>query len=364
MRVAGKNYRTIWVDDSDLPDVQIIDQQYLPHRFEVETISACKQMICAIKEMHLRGAGLIGVAGAFGVYLAYRDALTGKLSEAHIPQAINELLGTRPTAVNLKWTIDIVRSKVEGSFTLEQKTRIALDAASQIADDDAQCCRAIGEHGLSIIEAIHQKKKGEVVNILTHCNAGWLAFTDYGSALSPIYLAHQMGIKVHVWVDETRPRNQGAALTAWELLNQGVPHTLIADNTGGHLMQNGMVDLVITGADRIAANGDTANKIGTYLKALAALDNGVPFYVAAPTSTIDLTLERGLNRIPIEQRSGNEVRYVSGLNNHQVVDVLICPSETPALNYGFDVTPARLITAFITEKGVIQPSDGIKNILL
>lgn len=354
MRVAGKNFRTIWVDDSDLPNVQIIDQRYLPHRFEVETISTCKQMICAIKEMHLRGAGLIGVAGAFGVYLAYRDAFMGKLSEVHIPQAVNELLETRPTAVNLKWAIDIVTSKLKGSFTLEQKTQVALDAALQIADDDAQCCKAIGEHGLSIIEALSQKKNGGVVNILTHCNAGWLAFTDYGSALSPIYLAHQKGIKVHVWVDETRPRNQGAMLTAWELLNEGVPHTLIADNTGGHLMQNGMVDLVITGADRIAVNGDTANKIGTYLKALAAFYNGIPFYVAAPISTIDWSLEVGLGKIPIEERSGDEVRYVTGLHQGKVVDVLISPAETPAINFGFDVTPAWLITGFITEKGVAR----------
>jgi len=298
------------------------------------------------------------------VYLAYRDAFQGNQPMVFVDGAIAEILNTRPTAVNLKWAIDIVCSRVASGLTLEEKAHIALDAAKQLADHDAESCRLIGLNGLPLIEEISDRKKGGVVNILTHCNAGWLAFTDYGSALSPIYLAHRKGIKMHVWVDETRPRNQGAALTTWELLNEGVPHTLIADNTGGHLMQNHMVDMVITGADRIAANGDTANKIGTYLKALAAHDNGIPFYVAAPTSTIDFALAEGLGKIPIEERSGNELRYVRGLYNGNIVDMLICPDNTPAVNYGFDVTPARLISGFITEKGVVKPnSDAIKKII-
>jgi len=363
MRVADQYYRTIWVGEGHLPDVQIIDQRHLPHRFHIETISSYKQMVIAIKEMHLRGAGLIGVAGAFGVYLAYRDAIRSNQSMVFVDGAIAEILSTRPTAVNLKWAIDIVCSRVAENFTLEEKTHIALDTAKQLADHDAESCLLIGTHGLPLIEEIGERKKGGVVNILTHCNAGWLAFTDYGSALSPIYLAHRKGIRVHVWIDETRPRNQGAALTAWELLNEDVPHTLIADNTGGHLMQNHMVDMVITGADRIAANGDTANKIGTYLKALAAFDNGIPFYIAAPTSTIDFALAEGIEKIPIEERSGNEVRYVRGLYNGNIVDMLICPDNTPAANYGFDVTPARLISAIITEKGIAKAnSEAIKKL--
>jgi methylthioribose-1-phosphate isomerase len=358
MRVANQYYRTIWVDDENLPDVHIIDQRFLPHQFKVEIISTYRQMAIAIKEMHLRGAGLIGVAGAFGVYLAYRDALMSNQTADFVQKAISEIFTSRPTAVNLKWAIDIVCSRVADGRILEEKAQIALDAAKQLADSDAESCRLIGENGLPLIETLSRNKKGDVVNILTHCNAGWLAFTDYGSALSPIYLAHRKGIKLHVWIDETRPRNQGAALTTWELLNEGVPHTLITDNTGGHLMQNGMVDLVITGADRIAANGDTANKIGTYLKALAAFDNGIPFYVAAPTSTIDFSLDVGMGKIPIEERPGNEVRYVSGLHNGQIADVLICPPHTPTANYGFDITPARLITGFITEKGIVNPNSN------
>lgn len=364
MRVAGQYYRTIWAGEGHLPDVQIIDQRHLPHKFHIETISSFKQMAIAIKEMHLRGAGLIGVAGAFGVYLVYRDAIRRNQPMGFVDRAIAEILNTRPTAVNLKWAIDIVCSKVASNSTLEEKAHIALDTAKQLADYDAESCRLIGTHGLPLIQEISERKKGGVVNILTHCNAGWLAFTDYGSALSPIYLAHRKGIKVHVLVDETRPRNQGAALTTWELLNEGVPHTLIADNTGGHLMQNRMVDLVITGADRIAANGDAANKIGTYLKALAAFDNGIPFYIAAPTSTIDFDLAEGIGKIPIEERSGNEVCYVNGLSNGKIVDVLICPANTPTLNYGFDVTPARLISGIITEKGIVKAnSDAIKKLL-
>ncbi len=355
MQVNGQYFRTIWVYNakSIFADVQVIDQRFLPHRFEVETLSTYKEMVTAISDMHVRGSGLIGVAGAFGVYLTIREAFTTGKNDEFIKRATDELMNTRPTAVNLKWGIEQMISKVMHLPANADRVRLALTSSQHIANLDAESCKRIGLNGLPIIEQIAVRKRGYTVNILTHCNAGWLAFTDYGSALSPIYLAHRKGIRVHVWVDETRPRNQGAALTAWELLNEGVPHTLIADNTGGHLMQNGMIDLVIVGADRIAVNGDFANKIGTYLKALAAFDNQIPFYVAAPTSTIDFNLYRGIG-IPIEQRSANEVRYVSGLYNNKVVDVLICPRETPAINYAFDVTPARLVTGIITEKGIVN----------
>lgn len=352
MKVNGKHYRTIWLEESNPPCVKIIDQRFLPHQFVIEDISNFNQMVVAIKDMHLRGAGLIGVAAAYGIYLAILESAKTKIFDANLSKLAKELAETRPTAVNLIWAIDRQMSEVAKVNSVVDKIMVAKQTAQLIADEDADSSQSIGVFGVEIIERISKAKNGDVVNILTHCNAGWLAFADYGTATAPIYEAHKRGVKVHVWVDETRPRNQGASLTAWELLNEGVPHTLIPDNTGGHLMQHGMVDMVITGADRVTSNGDAANKIGTYLKALATADNKIPFYIAAPSSSFDWTLTDGVKQIPIEQRHPNEVRYISGLSNGKVEEVLICPENTPVANYGFDVTPARLITGIVTERGV------------
>ena len=363
MKVNGVSYRTIWLEEGNRPCVKIIDQRQLPHRFEVEAIEDFEGLLTAIADMHLRGAGLIGVAAAFGIYLAaYELSHLANFQEAMEGCAL-KLINTRPTAVNLKWAVERQLSSLVGIHDPDERVSVARQTAMSIADDDAGCCRQIGLEGVGIIEDIARSKSGGVVNILTHCNAGWLAFTDYGSALAPVYQAWQRGVKLHVWVDETRPRNQGASLTAWELLNEGIPHTVIADNTGGHLMQHGMVDLVLTGADRISSNGDAANKIGTYLKALAARDNGVPFYAAAPSSTFDWTLTNGLSQIPIEQRHPDEVRYVSGWLDGKIQSVLVCPDQSPAANYAFDVTPARLISGIITERGICSPlPEGIRRL--
>jgi methylthioribose-1-phosphate isomerase len=264
----------------------------------------------------------------------------------------------RPTAVNLEWAVDRQMAAIKKGSTIAEKIELALQTAIIIADEDADNCRKIGLHGTSIIERIAKNKKGETVNILTHCNAGWLAFVDHGSATAPIYEAFEKGIDLHVWVDETRPRNQGASLTAWELLNQGIPHTVITDNAGGHLMQHGLVDLVITGADRVTRSGDVANKIGTYLKALAAHDNNIPFYVALPSSSFDWNIRDGLKEINIEERNGDEVKYVYGLCENEIKKILITPRDSPVLNYGFDVTPARLVTGLITERGICRASEG------
>ncbi|MCB8963709.1 MAG: S-methyl-5-thioribose-1-phosphate isomerase [Bacteroidales bacterium] len=357
MIVNGTHYRTVWLEDGSSPCVKIIDQRFLPHRFVVEELFSFNQMVEAVKEMHLRGAGLIGAAAAFGMYLAAHELRLSSNFDSQLHAMAERLMQTRPTAVNLAWAVNRQLSAIREVHSIDQKVEAARETALQIADEDAQNCRSIGLHGVDIIERISKAKRGEVVNVLTHCNAGWLAFVDYGTATAPIYEAHHRGVKIHVWVDETRPRNQGASLTAWELLAEGVPHTLIPDNAGGHLMQHGMVDLVITGADRITSNGDAANKIGTYLKALAAADNGIPFYIAAPSSSFDWSLTDGVGQIPIEQRHPDEVRYVSGLANGRVESVLICPSATPVANYGFDVTPARLIAGIITERGVCTASN-------
>lgn len=359
MKVGDKYFRTIWVDESQPKIIKIIDQRFLPHEFIIAEIRSVNEMATVIKDMWVRGAGLIGVSGAFGIYLATLEMENLEKKGQVIKQAAELLKNTRPTAVNLAWAIDRIIGELDKKFdSLKELQQQALLYAQQIADEDANMCRNIGLYGVQLIEMISKIKEGEPVNILTHCNAGWLAFVDYGSALAPVYEAYNRGIDVHVWVDETRPRNQGASLTAWELNGHGVPHTIIADNAGGHLMQHGMVDIVITGSDRCTKTGDIANKIGTYLKALAAFDNHVPFYVALPSSTIDWEIKDGINEIPIETREEEEVKYINGQDeNGNINRVLLTPKDSPALNYGFDVTPARLVSGIITEKGISKASE-------
>ena len=357
MNINGKHYRTIWLHPEDNTKVQIIDQRWLPHRLEIETLSQFEDYTRAIREMHVRGAPLIGGTAAYGLYRGILEAPDNKDLDAHIDLAIQQLQSTRPTAVDLANALKIVNEAIQNGQTKSEKVALALQAANQLVEESAEHCRLIGVHGLPLIEAISQHKNGAPVNILTHCNAGWIACIDYGTATSPIYAAHDRGIPVHVWVDETRPRNQGARLTAFELLEHGVPHTIIPDNTGGHLMQHGMVDLVIVGTDRTTRTGDVANKIGTYLKALAANDNNIPFYVTLPSSTFDFLIRDGLTEIPIEQRNPDEVKYIQGLENGEIKKVLLTPEKSPAVNYGFDVTPARLVTGLITERGICEASE-------
>lgn len=356
MKVQGKHYRTIWVKEEDQKVIQIIDQRNLPHEFVIEDLRTVNDVARAIKDMHVRGAGLIGAAAGYGMYLAALEASEENFAE-DLQQAAEKLKATRPTAVNLAWAVKRQMKAIANGNCKEEKVEIAFKIANEIADEDANYCRRIGEHGVRLIEEISQRKNGEPVNILTHCNAGWLAFVDYGSATAPIYAAFNQGIKVHVWVDETRPRNQGARLTAWELNEHGVPHTVIPDNVGGHLMQHSMVDLVIVGTDRTTHTGDVANKIGTYLKALAARDNDVPFYVALPSSTFDWEIKDGVRGIPIEQRGAEEVRYIQGWGEGSIKRVLLTPERSPATNYAFDVTPARLVTGLITERGVCNADE-------
>ncbi|MFA6569897.1 MAG: S-methyl-5-thioribose-1-phosphate isomerase [Bacteroidota bacterium] len=351
MRVGEKTYRTIWEKDDV---VQIIDQRHLPHKFVIETLSTLNEVAVAIKEMHVRGAPLIGVTAAYGLYLAAVEAKGKADFDNYMQKASETLIATRPTAINLKWAVERVLNSVSEELNVDLKIKTALETARTIAGEDVNMCLNIGEYGCKLIEEISKNKNRETVNILTHCNAGWLAAVDYGTATAPIYLAHSKGIKLHVWVDMTGPRNQGARLTAWELGNEGVPHTVIADNTGGHLMQHGLVDMVIVGSDRTAINGDVANKIGTYLKALAAKDNNIPFYVALPSSTIDWDITDGIKEIPVEMRPPDEVRYTEGLCEGEIKRVLVPPQDSPAVNFAFDVTPARLVTALITERGICK----------
>lgn len=370
MKVNGQHFRTIWLKPDDETVVQLIDQRFLPHRFVIEEVRTVEQMATAIREMHVRGAGLIGASAGYGMYLATIDAAAGPAAagvDKQLSDAAARLKATRPTAVNLSWAVERqLRNTAKGKNATE-KVALAVRTARAIADEDAEHCRMIGQHGLELIRQLARKKAGKFatansssggpINVLTHCNAGWLAFVDYGSATAPIYAAHDSGLPVHVWVAETRPRNQGSKLTAWELGEHCVPHTIIADSAAGHLMQRGAVDLVIVGTDRTTLSGDVANKIGTYLKALAAKDNNVPFYVALPSSSFDWKLRDGLKEIPIEERSAEEVKQADGWFEGEQVEVRVAPRESPAANYGFDVTPSHLVTGLITERGVCEANE-------
>ena len=350
MKVDGQQFRTIWLEP-DGWSVGAIDQRRLPHEFVITKIENVTAAAEAIRSMLVRGAPLIGATAAYGIALAVRQ----DASDAALDQACELLIGTRPTAINLRWALDQMRAVLR-PLAPRARAEVAYIRAGEIADEDVTINRQLGQHGLALIQAAAAKKKpGEPVNILTHCNAGWLATVDWGTATAPIYFAHERGIAVHVWVDETRPRNQGVSLTAWELGHHGVPHTVIADNTGGHLMQHGMVDLVITGTDRVTADGDVCNKIGTYLKALAAQDNGVPFYVALPSPTIDFRINDGIRQIPIEKRAAEEVATMTGRTaKGRIETVRVVPDGSLVANYAFDVTPARLVTGLITERGVLK----------
>jgi len=352
MKVDGKPTRTIWLEP-DGWSVGVIDQTALPHRYVTARLTNLAEAAHAIRVMVIRGAPLIGATAAYGMCLALRE----DASDEALERAYATLLAARPTAINLKWALEEMMAAVRNRPRAERMAA-AYRRAAEICDEDVAINAAIGRNGLPLIEAVAARKKpGEPVNVLTHCNAGWLATVDIGTATAPIYLAHDKGIAVHVFADETRPRNQGASLTAWELGHHGVPHTLIADNTGGHLMQHGLVDLIIVGTDRVTANGDVCNKIGTYLKALAAHDNGVPFYVALPSPTIDFTIADGVAEIPIEQRGAEEVATVTGRTaDGRIETVRIAPDGSPVANYAFDVTPARLVTGLITERGVLKAS--------
>jgi methylthioribose-1-phosphate isomerase len=329
----------------------------LPHQFVIEEVRTIEQMAMAIREMHVRGAGLIGASAGYGMYIAAIEVARQESFDGHLARAAAQLRATRPTAVNLSWAIERQLLSMAAGKTADEKVALALRTADLIADEDAEHCRTIGQHGLALIGQIAKTKRNEAVNVLTHCNAGWLAFVDYGSATAPIYAAHESGLPLHVWVTETRPRNQGSKLTAWELAQHGVSHTVIADSTAGHLMQRGEVDLIIVGSDRTTYTGDVANKIGTYLKALAAKANNVPFYVALPSSSIDWKMRDGLKEIPIEQRAAEEVKNADGWCNGRQIAVQIAPDKSPAANYAFDVTPRELVTGLITERGVCEANE-------
>jgi methylthioribose-1-phosphate isomerase len=356
VKVGGQHFRTIWLKPADERVVQLIDQRFLPHRFVIEEINTVAQMAEAIRDMHVRGAGLIGASAGYGMYLAAIEAAKSDSFDQSLAGGAAQLKATRPTAVNLTWAIERQLTCIAKGKTAREKIDLALRTGKEIAEEDEKCCRMIGQQGLNLIEHAAKKKNGKPVNILTHCNAGWLAFVDYGSALAPVYAAHDRSLAVHVWVDETRPRSQGSKLTAWELGQHGVPHTIIADNAGGYLMQHGAVDLVIVGSDRTTRTGDVANKIGTYLKALAAWDNKIPFYVALPSSSFDWTIRDG-SEIPIEERGGQELKHADGWRDGEMVEVSVAPENSPAANYGFDVTPRRLVTGLITERGICKADE-------
>jgi methylthioribose-1-phosphate isomerase len=350
--IQGNAMRPIWFDEHD-HRVKVIDQRRLPHSLTVLTLTSVDAVIEAIVEMVVRGAPLIGVTGAYGVLVA----LGQTNDEEHFQEACARIRAARPTAVNLAWAVDRMLAAVTPLEDWDTRIATARQTAAAIAEQEVRNCRAIGEHGAGLIARISAANDGRPVNILTHCNAGWLACVEYGTATAPMYVANEQGLSLHVWVDETRPLNQGARLTAWELGRAGIPHTVITDNAGGHLMQHGRVDMVIVGTDRSTYTGDVANKIGTYLKALAARDNRIPFYVALPSSTFDWQLRDGVKEIPIEERNPDEVRFVCGLDGDRVTSVLVPPAGSPAGNPAFDVTPARLVTGFITERGVCAANE-------
>ena len=349
--------RPIWLGENPKV-VKIIDQRRLPHEVAVEELRTVDDIIRAIQDMYVRGAPLIGATAAYGVYLATLNSPDSTIGEDYLKKECDRIKSARPTAVNLIWAADRVLSKILKLESSREVIYAAKKEAGKIADEETENCRKIGKHGVVLIEEISRSKKKKTVNILTHCNAGWLACVEYGTATAPIYAAFDKGIDVHVWVDETRPLNQGARLTAWELGEYGVKHTVITDNAGGHLMQHGLVDMVIVGTDRTTYTGDVANKIGTYLKALAAKDNHIPFYVALPSSTFDWDLRNGIKEIPIEKRNPDEIRFIQGMGNDSIQSVLVPPPKSPVANYAFDVTPARLVTGFITERGICKANEN------
>jgi methylthioribose-1-phosphate isomerase len=354
MKVNSKHYHTVWYEDGTL---KIIDQTKLPHAFVIKELHSVKDVITAIEIMEVRGAPAIGVTGAFGVWLASKEALAVKDFEPAFDKAVKEIRAARPTAVNLAWAVDRAAQAVKAEPQLEKKVQAALATAQLVTNEELESCKQIGLQGVKLIEEIAQKKNGRPVNIMTHCNAGWLACVDYGTATAPIYEACERGLKVHVWVSETRPRSQGFNLTAFELGQHCVPHTLLVDNAAGILMQRGLVDLVIVGCDRASRTCDAANKVGTYLKALAARDNGVPFYVALPSSSVDWSIGDGVKEIEIEERNTEEVLRVTGLGQKGIESVLVAPSTAKAINFGFDVTPSRLVTGFILERGICPATE-------
>ena len=354
MRIDGRDFRTIWLD-GDGAAVEVIDQRALPHRFATRRLRRAGDAAEAIADMTVRGAPLIGAAGAYGLALAMAE----DGSDANLARAYDLLLVARPTAVNLRWALDRMRARLAPLRPAERREAAYAEAA-RVAEEDVATCARLGQHGAALIRSAWERAgRARTVNVLTHCNAGWLAAVDWGTALAPVYKAHRAGVPVHVWVDETRPRNQGASLTAYELLAEGVPHTVVVDNVGGHLMQHGRVDLCIVGTDRTTRSGDVCNKVGTYLKALAARDNGVPFYVALPSSTVDWRISDGVAEIPIEERSPDEVMFMSGETASGAIEtVRVTPRGSAACNYAFDVTPARLVTGLITERGVCPASEA------
>ena len=357
MKIGENYYHSIWFNDSEPGIIYVIDQEKLPFLFEIKELRSVEDVYNAIKDMTVRGAPAIGAAGAFGMYLATLEITSHSNIREHLKNAADYLISCRPTAVNLAWAVNKVHEKLSDTAQQTSISETALFAAKEICESEIDNCKRIGLNGLPLIEEISNKKQGAPVNILTHCNAGWLACIDYGTALAPVYIAHEKGIPLHVWVDETRPRNQGARLTTYELGNCGIPYSLVTDNTGGHLMQHGLVDMILVGSDRTTRTGDVANKIGTYLKALAAFDNNVPFYVALPSSSIDFTIRDGLSEIQVEERDPEEVSMVSGFTEDKIISVRICPENTRSINYGFDITPGRLISGLITEKGICKATE-------